>query len=111
MVKNPPTNAGDTRDVVSIPGSGRSLEYEMTNHSSILVWKIPFNGQRSLTGYSTRGHKESGMIEHTHTALDEHNFTTTWKTGFMFVILRLPCPLLFHLPSLFSHLWFYSISL
>ena len=25
MVKNPPTNAGDTRDVVSIPGSERSL--------------------------------------------------------------------------------------
>ena len=24
MVKNPPTNAGDLRDVSSIPGSGRS---------------------------------------------------------------------------------------
>ena len=24
MVKNPPTNAGDRRDVSSIPGSGRS---------------------------------------------------------------------------------------
>ena len=24
MVKNPPTNTGDLRDVVSIPGSGRS---------------------------------------------------------------------------------------
>ena len=25
MVKNPPANAGDTRDLASIPGSGRSL--------------------------------------------------------------------------------------
>ena len=25
VVKNPPTNAGDARDVDSIPGSGRSL--------------------------------------------------------------------------------------
>ena len=55
VIKNLPTNAGDTRDVVSISGLERSLEYEMTNHSSILAWKIPFNGQRSLTGYSTRG--------------------------------------------------------
>ena len=50
------------------------------------------------------GHKESGMTEHTHTALDEYNFTMTWKIGFMFIILRLPCPLLLHLLSLFSHL-------
>ena len=26
VVKNPPTNAGDTREVGLIPGSGRSLE-------------------------------------------------------------------------------------
>ena len=25
MVKNPPVNAGDVRDISSIPGSGRSL--------------------------------------------------------------------------------------
>ena len=34
MVKNPPANAGDTRDVASIPGYGRST------HSRILAWKI-----------------------------------------------------------------------
>ena len=28
MVKNPPASAGDVRDVVSIPGSGRSLGKE-----------------------------------------------------------------------------------
>ena len=47
VVKNPPANAGDSG---SIPGWGRSLEKEMTPHSSILVGKS--NGQRSLAGYS-----------------------------------------------------------
>ena len=42
MVKDPPTNAGDTVDVSLIPGLGRSLEEAMATHSSILVWKIPW---------------------------------------------------------------------
>ena len=42
MVKNPPANAGDARDVGSIRGLGRSLEEAVATHSSILVWKIPW---------------------------------------------------------------------
>ena len=38
MVKNPPTNAGDTG---SIPGLGRSPG-ELATHSSILPWEIPW---------------------------------------------------------------------
>ena len=38
VVKNPPANAGDA---CLIPGSGRSPEKEMANHSSILAWRIP----------------------------------------------------------------------
>ena len=38
--KNPPANAGDTRDVGSIPRSRRSVKMEMATHSSILAWKI-----------------------------------------------------------------------
>ena len=41
MAKNLPANAGDTREVSLIPGSGGSLEKEMATHSSILAWKIP----------------------------------------------------------------------
>ena len=41
VVKNPPTNAGDVRDMGSIPGLGRSLEEGMTTHSSIPAWRIP----------------------------------------------------------------------
>ena len=48
--KELPANAGDVRDVGSIPGLGRSPENEMATHSSILAWKS--NGQRSLVGYS-----------------------------------------------------------
>ena len=40
MVKNPPANAGDTRDTDLIPRSGRSTEEGMVTLSSILAWKI-----------------------------------------------------------------------
>ena len=42
VVKNPPANAGDIRDVGSIPGLEDPLEEEMATHSSILAWKIPW---------------------------------------------------------------------
>ena len=61
MVKNPPANARDTRDEVSIPGQEDPLEKEMATHSSVLPEK--FLGQRSLVGYSPWGHKESDMTE------------------------------------------------
>ena len=41
MAKNPPANAGDARDVGSIPGLGRSPGVGSDNHFSILAWKIP----------------------------------------------------------------------
>ena len=59
MVKNPPANAGDSRDVDSIPRSRRPLEEEMATHSNILAWKIPwteeFGGLQS-TGLQRFGH-------------------------------------------------------
>ena len=39
VIKNPPANAGD---VGFIPGSEDFLEKEMTTHSSILAWEIPW---------------------------------------------------------------------
>ena len=38
-------NAGDTGDVGSIPGSGRSPGEGHGNHSSILAWGIPGTGE------------------------------------------------------------------
>ena len=42
MVKNPPDNAGDIKDVGLIPGLGRCLEEGMITHSIILTWRIPW---------------------------------------------------------------------
>ena len=45
VVKNLPANAGDQRDVGSIPGSGRSPgegNGSPLMHSSILAWRIPW---------------------------------------------------------------------
>ena len=39
VVKNQPANTGDTG---SIPGSGRSPGKEITTHSSVLAWEIPW---------------------------------------------------------------------
>ena len=58
MVKNQPDNAGDTRDVGSIPGSGRSPGVGSGNHSRILAWKIPWAGEPGR-GYSPWGHKDT----------------------------------------------------
>ena len=42
VVKNPLVNAGDARDLSSIPGQEDPLEVGMATHSSILAWKIPW---------------------------------------------------------------------
>ena len=70
MVKNIPTNAGDIRDMGSIPRSGRSSGGGHSNSLQYSCLEIP-HGQRSLVGYSPWGCKESDMTEqlstHTHT--------------------------------------------
>ena len=71
MVMNPPANAGDIRDVVSVPGLGRSPGGEHGNPLQYSYLENP-HGQRSLAGYSPWGHKESDTIEvtyHTHTSV------------------------------------------
>ena len=44
-----------------IPRLGRFLEEEMTTHSSILAWRIPWTEDRK--GYSLWGPKELDMTE------------------------------------------------
>ena len=50
MVKNLPANAGDAKDVGSIPGSGRSSGEGNGDHSSNLAWEIPWS--EGLADYS-----------------------------------------------------------
>ena len=42
MVKNLPVNAGDSRDGVRSLGWEGPLEEEMSTHSNILAWRIPW---------------------------------------------------------------------
>ena len=68
VVKNPPANA---RDLGLISGSGRAPG---EGHGNPLQYSCPKNpyGERSLAGYSPRGHKESDVTEqltHTQTIL------------------------------------------
>ena len=63
LVKNVLVNAGDARDVDSIPGWEDSLEQEMATTPVFLPGK--FHAQRSLVGYSPWGRKESNITEAT----------------------------------------------
>ena len=59
VVKNPPANAGDIRDVSSIPELGRSPGVGMATHSSILAWRIPWTEEPDglqTTGLHRVGH-------------------------------------------------------
>ena len=42
VVKNPPDNAGDTKDMDSIPGSGRAPGVGNGNSLQILAWENPW---------------------------------------------------------------------
>ena len=57
VVKNPP--AKQEARIQSL-GQEDPLQKEMATHSNILAWKA--HGQRSLEGYSPRGHKESDQL-------------------------------------------------
>ena len=61
VVKNPPANAGDIRDIGSILGS--PLKEGMTTHSSILAWRIPWTEEPG--GVQSTGSQESDMTEAT----------------------------------------------
>ena len=62
VVKNPPADAGDTGDTVSIPGSGRSPE--IGNGSPLQCSCLEkSHGQKSLAGFSPWGRKESDTTE------------------------------------------------
>ena len=59
-VKNPPASAGDTGDVGSIPGLGRSPGEGNGNPLQYSCLEKP-HGQRSLVGCSPWGRKEPDM--------------------------------------------------
>ena len=54
VVKNPPASAGDSRDMGSIPESGR---FPGGGHGNPLQYSCLENGQRSLAGYNPKDRK------------------------------------------------------
>ena len=62
VVKNPPANSGNIRDVDSVPGSGRSPGEGHGNPLQYSCLENP-HGQRNPAGYSPMGHKESDTTE------------------------------------------------
>ena len=56
VVKSLPASAGDVRDVGLIPGSGRAPGGGHGNPLQYSCLENP-HGQRSLAGYSPRGHR------------------------------------------------------
>ena len=62
VLKNPPADAGDIRDVSLISGLGRSPEVGNGNLTPVFL-PAKFHGQRSLMGYSPWSRRESDMTE------------------------------------------------
>ena len=62
VVKNLPVNAGDIRDVGSIPGTGK-IPWSRAWQPTLVFLPGESHGQRSLAGYSPRGCAELGMTE------------------------------------------------
>ena len=68
VVKNPPANAGDLRDMGTIPGSGR-FPWKSVWQPTPVFLPEEARGQRSLRGYSLWDHKEpdtTKATEHAH---------------------------------------------
>ena len=58
-IKEPACSAPDTREVGSIPGSGRSLKEEVATHTSVLAWEVPWTEEPRVlqsTGSQRVGH-------------------------------------------------------
>ena len=65
VVKNPPANAGDSREAGLITGWGRSPGVGRATHSSPLAWEIPWTEESG--GLQSMGCKESDRTERTRT--------------------------------------------
>ena len=74
VVKTPPANGGDGRDVGSIPGSGRSPGVENGNPLQYSCLENPWTDKPG----GPWGHKESDMPEHTGHI---RSFLTRWVQG------------------------------
>ena len=61
MVKNPPADAGDVRDVGLILGQEEEMTWRSTWQPTPVLLPGESHGQRSLSGLQSIGHKESDV--------------------------------------------------
>ena len=108
VVKNPPGNARDVRDMDSVCGSGRTLEEEMAIHSRILAWKIPWTeepGGLQYKGSQRVRHNRSDLAcTHTHTHI--YIFMSIYIYVFIYLINNLRSNIISHLNCLIACLCF-----
>ena len=76
VVKNLPAKAGDARDTVSIPGSGRSTG---RRYGNLLQYSCLENSIRGAWQGTVHGVAELDMTEHIHLLLN-NNFTFSKMT-------------------------------
>ena len=70
VVKNPPANAKDTRDVGSIPGLGRNpWNRKMATISSILAWKNSMDWWATVFGVAK---SQTQLSTNSHTYISNH---------------------------------------
>ena len=72
MVRNPPANAGDTRDVSLVQED--PLEEEVAPHSNILTWQIPYTEEPG--GLLSMGLQKAG-----HDLACTHTSFLVWNKG------------------------------
>ena len=76
-VKNLPAMEERLKTLVQSLHPEDPLEEEIATHSRVLAWEI--HGQRSLTGYSPKGHKESDTTERISTSLPYEVFAFPYQ--------------------------------
>ena len=86
MVKNPPANSGDARDVSLIPELGRSVPWRRKWQPTPLFLPGKSHRQRSLEGCSPRGCKESDVTATEHTIC--LTYVTCFSLSFPVVFLK-----------------------
>ena len=90
MVKNTLANAGDVRDVGSVPGLRRPLEGAWQPTPALLPGES--HGQGNLVGYSPLGIKEGDTIERLSLLyiLELDIMVFYWQANAMLMILQSP---------------------
>ena len=80
MVKNPPTNAGESRDIEFDPWI-ETTPFRRKQQPTPVFLPGKSHGQRSLVGDNPRGLKESDTTEHTAQSLFLHVYIARYGCG------------------------------